>query len=72
MFENKRIENPKLHYKLEFDIKTNDDKILKVLERIQDIVGDEFINTEDNLEAEVTIQLNILDEEKLGEIDYEI
>ena len=64
MFENKRIENPKSHYKLEFDIKTNNDKILKVLERIQDIVGDEFVNTEDNLEAEVTIQLNILDKEE--------
>ena len=65
MFENKRIENPKSHYKLEFDIKTNDENILKVLERIQDIVGDEFINTEDNLEAEVTIQLNILDKEEV-------
>jgi hypothetical protein len=62
--KNKRIENPKSHYKLEFDIKTDDDKILKVLERIQNIVTDEFINTDDKLEAEVTIQLNILDREE--------
>jgi hypothetical protein len=63
MFENKRIENPKSHYKLEFDIKTNNDNILKVLERIQSIVADEFVNTDDKLEAEVIIELNVLDRE---------
>jgi len=68
MFENKRIKNPKSHFRLEFDIKTNDDKILKVLERIQDIVSDEFINNENKLEAEVTIQLNILDKEEVQNI----
>jgi hypothetical protein len=65
MLKNKRIENPKSHYKLEFDIKTNDNKILKLLERIQDIVSDEFINVADKLEAEVTIELKILDKEEV-------
>ena len=59
MFENKRIPNPKLHFKLEFDIKTDDENILKVIEKIQELVGEEFNNT--NLVAEVTICLTKLD-----------
>jgi len=59
MFENKRILNPKSHFKLEFDIKTDDENILKVIEKIQELVGEEFNNT--NLVAEVTICLTKLD-----------
>ena len=51
MLENKRIENPKSHFKLEYDIKTNDDNLLSVLEKIQKIIGEEFNKI--NGEAEV-------------------
>jgi hypothetical protein len=51
MFENKRIENPKSHYKLEFDIKTDNENILNILKAVQKIIGDEFNNR--NLIAEV-------------------
>jgi hypothetical protein len=59
MFENKRIEQPKFQYKLEFDIKTNDDNIVTILEKIQKIIADEFNNSD--LLAEVMPTLTILD-----------
>ena len=42
MLENKRIENPKSHYKLEFDIKTDDENMLDVLEKIKKTIYTEF------------------------------
>ena len=42
MFENKRIENAKSHYKLEFDIKTDDENILAILEKIKKTINNEF------------------------------
>ena len=42
MFENKRIENAKSHYKLEFDIKTDDENMLDVLEKIKKTIYTEF------------------------------
>ena len=42
MFENKRIVNPKSHYKLEFDIKTDDENILAILEKIKKTINNEF------------------------------
>ena len=42
MFKNKRIENAKSHYKLEFDIKTDDENILAVLEKIKKTIYSEF------------------------------
>lgn len=59
MFENKRIENPKSHYKLEFEIKTDNENILNILKAVQKIIGDEFNNR--NLIAEVMPTLTILD-----------
>jgi len=65
MFENKRILNPKSQFKLEFDIKTDDENILKVIEKIQELVGDEFNNTD--LVAEVTICLTELNCKEMDE-----
>jgi hypothetical protein len=42
MFKNKRIEKPKFHYKLEFDIKTDDENILTILEKIKKNIYSEF------------------------------
>ena len=42
MFENRRIENAKSHYKLEFDIKTDDENILAILEKIKKTINNEF------------------------------
>ena len=42
MFENKRIDNAKSHYKLEFDIKTDDENMLDVLEKIKKTIYTEF------------------------------
>ena len=42
MFKNKRIEKPKFHYKLEFDIKTDNENIINILEKVQKIIGGEF------------------------------
>lgn len=55
MSENKRIENPKSHYKLEYDIKTNDDNLFDVLEKIQNIIREEFNNIEGEAEVMPTI-----------------
>lgn len=65
MFENKRILNPKSHFKLEFDIKTNNENILKVIDEIQELVGNEFNNTD--LVAEVTPTITKLDEDEFYE-----
>jgi uncharacterized protein YicC (UPF0701 family) len=62
MFENKRIPNPISHYKLEFDIKTGDENILKVIEKIQELVVIEFNNTD--LVAEVMPTMTKLDIEE--------
>ena len=62
MFENKRILNPKLHFKLEFDIKTDDENILKVIQKIQELVGEEFNNSD--LVAEVMPTITKLDIEE--------
>jgi len=59
MFENKRIPNPKLHFKLEFDIKTDEDNLLNVLEKIQKIINEEFNKV--NLVAEVMPTITKLD-----------
>jgi len=59
MFENKRIENPKSHFKLEYDIKTDEDNLLNVLEKIQNIVNEEFNNSD--LVAEVMPTITKLD-----------
>lgn len=59
MFENKLIPNPKSHFKLEFDIKTDNENILKVIEDIQKIVNEEFNNTD--LVAEVMPTITKLD-----------
>lgn len=42
MFKNKRIENAKSHFKLEFDIKTDDENILAILENIKKTIHTEF------------------------------
>ena len=42
MFKNKRIENAKSHYKLEFDIKTDDENILAILDKIKKTIYTEF------------------------------
>lgn len=42
MFENKWIVNSKSHYKLEFDIKTDDENILTILEKIKKTIYNEF------------------------------
>jgi hypothetical protein len=65
MFENKMILNPKSQFKLEFDIKTDDENILKVIEKIQELVGDEFNNSD--LVAEVTICLIDLNNREVDE-----
>ena len=62
MFENKRILNPKSHFKLEFDIKTDDENILKIIEKIQKIVCEEFNNSD--LVAEVMPTITKLDIEE--------
>ena len=59
MFENKRIENPKSHFKLEYDIKTDEDNLLNVLEKIQKIINEEFNKV--NLVAEVMPTITKLD-----------
>jgi divalent metal cation (Fe/Co/Zn/Cd) transporter len=42
MFKNKRITNAKSHFKLEFDIKTDDENILAILEKIKKTINNEF------------------------------
>ena len=59
MLENKRTENPKSHFKLEYDIKTNEDNLLNVLEKIQKIIGEEFSKI--NGEAEIMPTITKLD-----------
>lgn len=55
MLENKRIENPKSHFKLEYDIKTNEDNLLNVLEKIQGIISEEFNKIDGEAEVIPTI-----------------
>ena len=59
MFENKRILNPKSHFKLEFDIKTDDENMLTILEKIKNIIYDEF--NDNNLIADVMPTITKLD-----------
>jgi hypothetical protein len=61
VFENKRIPNPKLHFKLEYDIKTDDKNVAKILEKIQEIISDEFNNAD--LVADVMLKLTKIEEE---------
>ena len=59
MLENKIIHNPKAHFKLEYDIKTNEDNLINVLENIQKIINEEFNKISG--EAEVTPTITKLD-----------
>jgi hypothetical protein len=62
MFKNKRIENAKSHYKLEFDIKTDDENILTIIEKVQKIIYNEFNNNDLTADVMPTITKVDIDE----------